>query len=58
MPTPHPATTHTPRAEPPREARPLRRSVEGFVAACVLSLLQASARRREGPFGIDREADW
>ena len=51
-------TTPTRRTQPRREARPLRRSVEGVIAACVLSLLQVSARRREGPFGVDHDVDW
>ena len=54
----HPETTQAGRAEPRREIRGLRRNVAGIVAACVLSLMQATANRREGRFGIDSDADW
>ena len=53
-----PETTQAVRTEPRREARDLRRNVAGIVAAGVLTLMQASANRREGPVGIDREAEW
>jgi hypothetical protein len=51
-------TTQTRRTQPRPEARGLRHSVAGIVAACVLSLMQASATRRERRYGIHSDADW
>jgi hypothetical protein len=58
MSNPQPETTQTGRIEPRHVARGLRHHVGGIVAACVLSLMQASANRRVGTFGIDSEAEW
>jgi hypothetical protein len=56
MSTVRPKTMQTVRTEPLREA--LRGSVAGIVAACVLSLMQVRATRREGRFSIDTDAEW
>jgi hypothetical protein len=50
-------TMQTDQTEPRRDARGLRRYVAGIVAASVLTLVQASTSRSEGPFGIDSDGE-
>ena len=54
----HPETTHVIRTEPHREVRRVRRFISGTLAACVLSLLQVTANRRERRLSHDPVTDW